>query len=938
MANPEVPNTPEAPDENKEMAAHNVTVSHNDITVKNEVEVHDDGMMSHADIVGHDDIIAHDEMVAQDDMMTHGENAAQVDTIAHDEMVAQDNIVAHGEMVAHDERVADIDHGEMVAHDERVADIDHGEMVAHNERVADIDHGEMVAHDERVADIDHGEMMGHDDMMGHDEKVAHIDHGEMMGHDDMMAHGEKMAQVEDLMGHVEMVSNGHMIDGEELMGHGEMVAGGEDMMSHGGEMDHHHHHSHEILFNSSEIVPVEGHMDYIETPPNSSETQPNKRRKKKSIVWEHFTIEAVGDGCRKACCKECKQLFAYSQGSKVSGTSHLKRHIAKGACPTVLHTALQNDANNNHIPYTPVVLQSGAPDAGSQPRAKRRYRTSTAAGLPYFQFDPDRCRHEISRMIIMHEYSLHMVENPGFISFVHHLNPRFDMVSFNTVQGDCVATYLREKQSVQKVIDVMPGRISLTLDVWSSFHQVGYVCITGQYIDSEWRIHRKILNVIMEPCPESETALSHSIAVCQADWGIEGKLFSVTVNQPLTDLAADNVRSLLSVRNPLILNGQLLVGDCLARTLSRIVVDALNYAEESVKKVRDVVKCVTLSESHEEKFNELKRNLQVPFTTKNLALDDQMRWNTTYEMLLAASELKHVFSCLETSDPDYKDGPSAGDWKRVEMLCGRLKILFDAANLLTAAAVPTTNTFFHEAWNIQLELARAAAGEEDEEEEGRFLGGLARLMRDGFDEYWRKCCLVLGLAVVMDPRFKMQLIHFNFEKLYGDASEFGRIINEAAHELFAEYASKEVGPAGGTVKLEEEEEDEGTSGGGRTYSDFDRYVMQTTSQLAKSELEQYLEESLLPRVHGLDVIGWWRVNRKKYPTLSKMARDVLTIPVSTVPPGSVFCTGGKEMDRYRCTLRPETVEALICAKDWLLQSESAAQSAIFQPIKMEVPI
>ncbi|KAI3767101.1 hypothetical protein L2E82_17187 [Cichorium intybus] len=39
----------------------------------------------------------------------------------------------------------------------------------------------------------------------------------------------------------------------------------------------------------------------------------------------------------------------------------------------------------------------------------------------------------------------------------------------------------------------------------------------------------------------------------------------------------------------------------------------------------------------EEKFLELEQQLQVP-TTKTLQLDDQNRWNTTYEMLQSALE------------------------------------------------------------------------------------------------------------------------------------------------------------------------------------------------------------------------------------------------------------------------------------------------------------
>ncbi|KAG8372695.1 hypothetical protein BUALT_Bualt12G0093300 [Buddleja alternifolia] len=671
--------------------------------------------------------------------------------------------------------------------------------------------------------------------------------------------------------------------------------------------------------------------DMTETPPAAhySEAQPTKRRKKKSIVWEHFTIETVSAGCRRACCKQCKQSFAYSTGSKVAGTSHLKRHIAKGTCPVVLRNQEKNQ-------LTPLSAPSKmGPGPYSNTPQKRRYRT---ANVPYISFDADRCRHEIARMIIMHDYPLHMVEHPGFLAFVQNLQPRFDMVSFNTVQGDCVATYLREKQSIQKVIEGMPGRICLTLDLWYSSRTIGYMFVSGQFIDSEWKMHRKLLNVIMEPYPDSDTAFSHSVAACLSDWSMDGKLFSVTINQPLSDGAVDNLRALLSVKNPLMLNGQLLLGNCFARSLSTIVQDALTCVEGVVKKVRDSVKYVKTSESREEKFIELKHQLQVP-SSKNLVIDDQTQWNTTYEMLLAASELKEVFSCLDTSDPDYKDAPSVVDWTQIETLCVYLKPLFDTANILTSATTSTTNTFFHEAWKIQLELARAAASEDP------FVSSLTKSMQENFDKYWKSCCFILAMAVVMDPRFKMKLVEFSFSKIYGDeAASYVKVVDEGIHELFLEYVALPLplspayaeDAANGNVKAELDDS-QGIASNGIGLTDFDAFIMESTSQLSRSELDQYLEESLLPRVHEFDVVGWWKLNRLKYPTLSKMARDILSIPVCTVPAASVFDTVRKEMDGYRCSLRPETVEALICAKDWL-QSQQKLQTPPPPIVKTEVPI
>ncbi|KAL4589816.1 hypothetical protein LXL04_002726 [Taraxacum kok-saghyz] len=668
-----------------------------------------------------------------------------------------------------------------------------------------------------------------------------------------------------------------------------------------------------VPMESNALVNIEMQPEYFDTPMNDMDIQPAKRRKKKSIVWDFFTIENVAVGQRKACCKHCKQLFSYSNGSKVSGTSHLKRHIAKGGCPVALR-------NQNLDPSTPIPPLFDTP--------KRQYKTNTTtATATYTAFNPATCRQELARMIILHDYPLEMVEHAGFMAFVHNLNPNFEMGNFGSIQGDCVATYLKEKEKIRNLIEGMPGCISLTLDLLNTSHTTGYVFVTGQFIDCDWKTHRKLLNVVMEPYPDSDSAFSHAVSASLSDWNIEGKLFSLTINQPISESGINSLRNLLFEKNPNVLNGQLLLTNCLARCLTFIAQYAINTGQETVKKVRDCVKYVITSESLEEKFLQLKQQLQV-MTTKSLSLDDQTQWNTTYEMLVSASELKQVFSCLDTLDPNYDQIPTHEDWKYVDTLCTYLKLLYNTAILLTSASIPTTNTFFHEAWKLQLELARASITEDD------VVSSLAKPIQEIFDVYWKNCCFVLAIAVVMDPRFKMKLVEFSFTKLYGDnAVDYIKTVDEGIRALFSKYDGLPMplrlvnGDSGigdsGVVKQEGD-------AGGIGLTDFDVYIMESTSQESKSELDQYLEESLLPRIHEFDVMGWWKLNRSKYPTLSKMAHDVLMIPVSSVGPESVFEMGVKDME-----LRPEMVEPMFCAKDWL---RCEGVGSVELNVKMEFPI
>jgi hypothetical protein len=300
-------------------------------------------------------------------------------------------------------------------------------------------------------------------------------------------------------------------------------------------------------------------------------------------------------------------------------------------------------------------------------------------------------------------------------------------------------------------------------------------------------------------------------------------------------------------------------------------------------------------------------------------------------MLLAALDYKQAFATLETCDDNYNESPSAEDWKKVEASCNYLKLLYDSAHSVMASANPTANIFFHEAWKIQLELANGT------EHESPFFSSIAKDMHERFDKYWKDCSLVLAIAVVMDPRFKMKLVEFSYSKIYGaEAAKYVKVVNDSLHELYKEYVAQPLPLTPAYVEANNVAANANVNPGNPPSTsdgllDFDMYLSEIqSSQPAKCELEQYLEESLTPRIQEFDILNWWKLNTVKFPTLSKMARDILAIPMSMVSSGSsIFSagTGNRMLDDYRSSLRPETVEALVCAKDWLQCSPPAATEA-----------
>lgn len=66
-----------------------------------------------------------------------------------------------------------------------------------------------------------------------------------------------------------------------------------------------------------------------------------------------------------------------------------------------------------------------------------------------------------------------------------------------------------------------------------------------------------------------------------------------------------------------------------------------------------------------------------------------------------------------------------------------------------------------------------------------------------------------------------------------------------------------------------------------------------------------------------EVLGWWKDNFSRYQALSKVAKNVLAVPIFTVAFESAFSTGGRIVDPFRSTLSPFMVQNLVCAQNWL---------------------
>jgi hAT family C-terminal dimerisation region/Domain of unknown function (DUF4413) len=316
-------------------------------------------------------------------------------------------------------------------------------------------------------------------------------------------------------------------------------------------------------------------------------------------------------------------------------------------------------------------------------------------------------------------------------------------------------------------------------------------------------------------------------------------------------------------------------------------------------------------------------------TNRSLCIDVKTRWNSTHRMLESSLHYKSVFSNYSLRDPNFEWQPTDGEWARALKVCKLLEVFLDATNLFSGIMYPTTNLFLVEVYKVKKVISEAYLSDDI-----FFLKTMSIPMWEKFEKYWGEIGIVMSIASILDPRFKLMSVDFTFKRMYS-AEEVGSRIEEVTKTLKSLYdkyskdhRAKPSRAAVGSITF--------AAPAVRAKRDDDFYAFLRSMDVenpSKLDLEVYLGESryvIEDDDVSFDVLKWWSQNYSKFPILSKLARDVLCIPITTVASESTFSAGGQVLDDYRSSLKKDMIEILICGGDWI----KAASKATIQTLEV----
>ncbi|XP_074367181.1 zinc finger BED domain-containing protein DAYSLEEPER-like [Apium graveolens] len=647
------------------------------------------------------------------------------------------------------------------------------------------------------------------------------------------------------------------------------------------------------------------------TEPQCPQPRSTKKRGQRSDIWKIFTMNPIDD--TKAICNYCKKVYVYETKNGTSSLWHHANQCVKNP---------NKKANKNQPMLT-----------------FEKKKEGTGGTLKSHTFNFEKCRKALAEMVIIDEYPFRMVEGQGFVKYTNCLEPRFVLPSRWTVARDCIKVYKEEKKKLKSVIK--GKRISMTTDCWTSNQKINYMCLTAHWIGDDWILQKKILN-FRQVVSHKGFVLGKVIEKCLLEWGIDN-ILSLTVDNATSN--NDLVKYLATKTkkwNSCIVENEFLHVRCAAHILNLVVRDGLEEEIASVEAIRNAVKYVRSSPARLDTF---KRCVEIEkIKSKSLpSMDVDTRWNSTYLMLESSVDFEKAFERLEEEDKGYKTyfekktrgPPKKDDWAAARMFVQFLKLFYDCTISFSSSLSITSNLFFNEMLQVHDMIKWMISSSSDVT-----LTNMAKEMKNKYDKYWgnyNNINYLLFVSVILDPRYKMKYVEWNIKRLcdydFGKSSYITSRVRETLDKLFRYYESINSRPNTSFMDNRGGAEEKETPTGLDMYAilmlersrAYENDMMAEESDNNKSELEIYFLDRFDPQVKELDVLLWWKVNAVKYPILSKMACDVLAVPVSTVSSESAFSTGSRVIDNFRTSLLPKTVETLLCAQSWLKTPKQPVQ-------------
>jgi len=534
-----------------------------------------------------------------------------------------------------------------------------------------------------------------------------------------------------------------------------------------------------------------------------------------------------------------------------------------------------------------------------------------------------------------------VVEHPAFQAIFEAADVELPVKGADTLYNRIKARFSDSRNGVRQGLAQSCHSVALSLDVWTSEHQLAIFGVIGHWITPSFEKREVLLDFMEIQGAHSGENLADSLLTMIHELDIAPKLLTITGdnagnNGTLCDALYTELRKTYDDEDdafrikPLMrFHGRKSFIRCLAHVINlickeilatlgsgsareaKIVLDELALHQDqsfsntgagksAIVKIRLLVLWIARSPQRRQDWKAVS-------PTKQISYDVDNRWNSTYNMVTDAIRLRKELTQFIRAHPEVVTLKLVdAEWSTLEQIERVLKPFWEHTNTVSRHC-PSLVDSLPIYWNLDdlLDDVRTAQGE--------FTGvdadirqAVERATRK-MDQFTKKMDdnILYYVAVVLDPRIKTSLIEAQM-----DESSARLITSEVREFLKREYPFDPILPSNA----------ERPSGMSETLWKTLRRLQPYPGPQA-SDIDRYLDSAPVSWSHtsftdgDADwVLKWWKANAVDFPCMARAARDYLLVPAAEVGVERLFSGARDVLGLRRHSLNAETMRWLVLLK------------------------
>ncbi|CAK1595752.1 unnamed protein product [Parnassius mnemosyne] len=501
--------------------------------------------------------------------------------------------------------------------------------------------------------------------------------------------------------------------------------------------------------------------------------------------------------------------------------------------------------------------------------------------------------------------------------------------------------------NLKKRLQQFSSKMSFTIDGWTSIAGRSYYGVTIHYIDNEWKYRSVVLDFIPSRGRHTGEDIATIFHECLLEYDIIDKIQGITVDNAtantkfmheldkqlphfdsdnqhfrcfahILNLGVQHLLKTLALHSETDNKGQEQQYEDNEDETEEDEEYVLNIADSrtAITKLRSISSKTKRSEILKRKFHSACEAAGVP-SNLNPILDCPTRWNSTHDMIGFGLKVRTGINILCTTVTELNDFQiTDNEWQILEKI-HKFLINFKLLSTKLGEEKYVTLPLVIVSFNLLLDKIESMVNQLDEkhnrsEVDERLILGF-QAARDKMLKHYKKSNWICCTSLILDPRHKTQTF---------DMTLWGKQIKTESLRKFTELYKEYKSLHSVNTSLESPRNEKKVC----EYEDvidFEKlYACPSTSSgsgsfhqgLVIDELEEYLSK---PRAASSeDILEWWRIHETEYPTLSKMARDFLSIPATSVPAERLFSKASLVIRKHRNRLSDESARWLLCINSW----------------------